>query len=65
MLILEILRFKSVIETYLKIIQEIIFKLVVRMENYRVLGKVMQAVNPNIVVNQLLDHLGDKKASTR
>ena len=65
MLILEILRFKSVIVTYLKIIQEIIFKLVVRMENYRVLGKVMQAVNPNIVVNQLLDHLGDKKASTR
>ena len=42
-----------------------LFEMVVRIENYRVLGRVMHAVNPNIVVNQLLDHLGDKKAATR
>ena len=39
--------------------------MVVRMENYRVLEKLMLAVKPNTVINQLLDHLGDRRAATR
>ena len=33
------------------------------MENYRVLEKLMLAVKPNTVINQLLDHLGDRRAA--
>ena len=40
-------------------------KVVVRIENYRVLEKLMLAVKPNQVITQLLDHLGDKKALVR
>ena len=40
-------------------------KLVVRIENYKVLEKLMLAVKPNTVINHLLDHLGDKKAMVR
>ena len=40
-------------------------KLVVRIENYKVLEKMMLAVKPNAVINHLLDHLGDKKALVR
>jgi hypothetical protein len=38
---------------------------VVRIENYRVLEKLMLALRPNTVINQLLDHLGDRRAATR
>ena len=37
----------------------------VRIENYKVLEKLMLAVKPNTVINHLLDHLGDKKAVVR
>ena len=40
-------------------------KLVVRIENYKVIEKLMLAVKPNTVINHLLDHLGDKKALVR
>ena len=40
-------------------------KVVVRIENYKVLEKLMLAVKPNTVINHLLDHLGDKKAVVR
>ena len=40
-------------------------KMVVRIENYRVLEKLMLAVKPNNVVNHLLDHIGDKRAVNR
>ena len=40
-------------------------KVVVRIENYKVLEKLMLAVKPNTVINNLLDHLGDKKAVVR
>jgi hypothetical protein len=43
----------------------IFLQLVVRIENYRVLEKLMLAVKPNTVINQLLDHLGDRRAATR
>ena len=40
-------------------------KVVVRIENYKVLEKLMLAMKPNTVINHLLDHLGDKKAIVR
>ena len=40
-------------------------KVVVRIENYKVLEKLMLSVRPNTVINHLLDHLGDKKAVVR
>ena len=40
-------------------------KVVVRIENYQVLQKLLVAVKPNIVITHLLDHLGDKKAVVR
>ena len=40
-------------------------KVVVRIENYKLLEKLMLAVKPNTVINHLLDHLGDKKAVIR
>ena len=40
-------------------------KVVVRIENYKVLEKLMLAVKPNLVITHLLDHLGDKKAVVR
>ena len=40
-------------------------KVVVRIENFKLLEKLMLAVKPNTVINHLLDHLGDKKAVVR
>ena len=40
-------------------------KVVVRIENYKVLEKLMLSGRPNTVINHLLDHLGDKKAVVR
>ena len=40
-------------------------KVVVRIENYRVLEKLMLGVKPNTVLTHLLDHLGDKRAVVR
>ena len=37
----------------------------VRMENMKVLEKLLHSVKPNTVLNLLLDHLGDKRAQTR
>ena len=35
-------------------------KIVVRIENYRVVKKLMIAVKPNAVINSVFEHLGDK-----
>ena len=35
-------------------------KIVVRIENYRVVKKLMIAVKPNAVINNVFEHLGDK-----
>ena len=35
-------------------------KIVVRIENYRVIKKLMIAVKPNAVINTVFEHLGDK-----
>ena len=35
-------------------------KIVVRIENYRVVKKLMITVKPNAVINSVFEHLGDK-----
>ena len=35
-------------------------KIVVRIENYRVVKKLMIGVKPNAVINSVFEHLGDK-----
>ena len=40
-------------------------KIVVRIENYRVIKKLMLVAKPNIVLNHFFDHLGDKRSLVR
>ena len=40
-------------------------KIVVRIENYRVIKKLMLCAKPNIVLNHMFDHLGDKRSVVR
>jgi hypothetical protein len=40
-------------------------KIVVRIENYRVIKKLMLAAKPNVVLNHMFDHLGDKRSVVR
>lgn len=40
-------------------------KIVVRIENYRVIKKLMLVAKPNIVLNNFFDHLGDKRSMVR
>lgn len=40
-------------------------KIVVRIENYRVIKKLMLVAKPNVVLNHFFDHLGDKRSVVR
>ena len=40
-------------------------KIVVRIENYRVVKKLMLVSKPNVVLNHMFDHLGDKRSVVR
>ncbi len=40
-------------------------KIVVRIENYRVIKKIMLVAKPNVVLNHFFDHLGDKRSIIR
>jgi hypothetical protein len=40
-------------------------KIVVRIENYRVIKKLMLVAKPNSVLNQMFDHIGDKRSLVR
>ena len=40
-------------------------KIVVRIENYRVIKKLMLVAKPNVVLNHFFDHMGDKRSLVR
>ena len=40
-------------------------KIVVRIENYRVIKKLMLVAKPNVVLNHFFDHMGDKRSLIR
>ena len=40
-------------------------KIVVRIENYRIIKKLMLVAKPNVVLNHFFDHMGDKRSLIR